>query len=614
MPTESRAKAGVTDTVVSATIAGKDHGHRFNRAEIRQGLFAPCEIHVELGVAPADPAKAFDTALSSWLGAKLLLRVKDRLDNSIEKTYEGIITSVNLTTDVLQIEARSEDHLLTVARRHRSFAECPASDIVNQIVKPSVANHELKAPEKSVRFRFFHQYEETDHDVLRRLARYDGCVFYHDGEKFRYGPKLGGLKNVTLNLEHVANVMARCSLALNKWSGVPYDPAHHNEPSQNRVQSGSYSPPGHPFSSKVYQRSQANYKERIEEIYNESLVNKEEFDRFVKNQQSLSAGKMVRVEGETNHPLVAIGRTIKCEGHPILAHPVVVTDLVARFEGNIYRARFGAAAEDAVILPEEPDRRHHLGLLQPASVVDNKDKEKLGRVQVRYLWDVEGKTFAWARVLQAGAGQSAKGKRYGTHYTPRVGDQVLVGCENGDPSLPIVLGALYHSEGKPDFVTENGTEEVLVVRTPNESTIRVLDKSGEEEIVVSMRDSKNLIRLELKQPKITVESVGGTIAVHAKNIEVRADEKLSFTGKDVEITARQNMTVSVTKDKTVTVGGKSAETVTGNKEIAAGGNLTAKATTTVDIQGGTSVNLKGTTIDSSAAAQNSIKGAIVQIN
>jgi hypothetical protein len=163
-------------------------------------------------------------------------------------------------------------------------------------------------------------------------------------------------------------------------------------------------------------------------------------------------------------------------------------------------------------------------------------------------------------------------------------------------------------------VTENGTEEVLVVRTPNESTIRVIDKKGDEEIVVSMRDNKNIIRLELKQPKITVESVGGTIVVHGKTIEIKADEKLAMTSKEVEITAQENMKVSVTKDLAQTVGGKSTETVTGKKEITSGSDLVEKATGTVDVQGSVAVKLKGAQVESAATGTNTIKGATVMIN
>ena len=608
--------AGGVDTYVTATIAGKDHGLQFHSAEIRQGLFTFCEIQLELGFARTESNKVYDTALGSWLGERLVLRVKDRLKSSIEKVYEGIVTSVNLTTDAVQLQALSEDHLLSIARRHRSFVNKSVHQIVNQVVTETIASkHALTSPKKSLQFRFFQQYEETDYEFLKRLAWYDGCVFFHDGEKFHYVPRLAAQgPALALGLQHLSDVNARCTLGINRWLGVPYDFTKHTEPKNEPQKSGSFTPPGNRFLSDTYKKSESLYKKAEEEIYNQPVIEGPEFDQFVKNQQALTAGRMLHVQGVTSHPMVAVGKAIKCDDHPLLKNTLLVTSLHAQFRDTVYSAGFEAVADDCAILPEEPDRHQHQGLLQPARVTDNKDKDKLGRVQVQYLWDLKGEARPWARILQTGAGKTGAGKSYGTHYIPRIGDHVLVGHENGDPSLPVILGALYHSEKKPDFVTENGTEEVLVARTPNESTIRVIDKKGDEEIVVSMRDNKNIIRLELKQPKITVESVGGTIVVHGKSIEIKADEKLALSSKEVEITAQENMKVSVSKDLTATVGGNSSETVTRKKEITAGSDLVEKAAANVDIQGTASVKVKGAQVESSAAGQNTIKGAMVMIN
>src|SRR5512135_1000637 len=130
--------AGGVDTYVTATIAGNDHSLQFHSADIRQGLFTVCEIQLELGFARADSNKVYDTALASWLGEKLVLRVKDRMKSSIEKVYEGFVTSVNLTTDAVRLVALSEDHLLSLARRHRSFTNKTVHQIVNQVVTETI--------------------------------------------------------------------------------------------------------------------------------------------------------------------------------------------------------------------------------------------------------------------------------------------------------------------------------------------------------------------------------------------------------------------------------------------------------------------------------------------
>jgi type VI secretion system secreted protein VgrG len=615
---------------IAATINGKDHGWTFRNASINQSLFGGSHLHLGLTLPGHQIESGHDQAVSNWLGEKLKLKVFDQAQAGAEKKYEGTITSITLTGNGLDLYAKSEDHLLAVNRKHRSFVEMAVKDIVTEVVQASVKRSKISPPAKSLKMKFLHQYDETDFDFLRRLARYDGCVFYHDGEEFVYDHKLGGRTSVTLAPEDVEDIALQANIGANNYRGVPYDFSVHTEPKDLDRQSGKPAAPNHKFASIANEKSDKLYGKMFDELYNEPVPDKTDFDQFLKNQQALNGGRLVTVHGVAKHPSVAIGSTIKSNQHSLLKQALVVVSMMATFDGNVYQASFEAVPENSLLMPQEPDLRKNLGLLQPARVTDNKDSKKLGRVQIQYLWDLNGKALAWARIVHAGAGKSGSGKAYGTHYIPRVGDQVLVGCENGDPSLPIIFGGLYHSQSKPDFITDNGTEEVLVARTPNESTIRVLDKKEGEEIIVSMRDKKNLIRMELKGPKITIESVSGTVFVHSKMIQVHADEKLEMKANEIEITANKNMKTtvgenlseSVGKDKTTTVGNKREETVGSDKKtkvgknlaVIAGTNAEIKAGTNVEVEGGSSVKLKSTQVESSAAATNTIKGGLVKIN
>lgn len=587
------------NTTVTAKIDGSDPGLQFRSVHIRQALFEPCRIDLALGLKTNEVEEAHKKAVSEWLGATLEIVFKDKEESSIEKKYKGTITSLSATEDGIVLRAFSEDHLLTRGRKHRSFVDLSVQDIVNSVVRESVGSADLQGPGDSIRMKFFQQYQETDAEFLKRLARMDGCVFYHDGEKFQYCSKLGGKTSVSLQESQISGVSLDCNLELNKWRGAPYDFVKHNDPKDLEVESGKYTPPEHPMLSKTYDKSKKVFGKAVDELFEEGVTEKPQFEKFLKHQQSLAAGHFVQVNGETHHPMVSIGRTIQCDDNAILKNPVVVTAISAFFQDNGYNATFEASPADVGAQPEVHHKRRSIGTLQPGIVTDNKDPEKLGRVQIQMVWDDEGSSLPWARILQTGAGGS-NGKSYGTHYIPRIGDQVLVGYLHGDPSVPIVLGSLYHSEHKPDFMTENGTEEVLVVRTPQESTIRVLDKKGSEEIIVSMKDDKNIIRLELKEPKITVESKDGTVLVKSKAIQFNADDSIEMTAK--KVTVKADTDVSVEAQMSVKL---KADT---QCNIEAGTTLGLKGSATCTVEGTGGLTLKN------AAAQIAMNGPSVNVN
>lgn len=579
------------DILVTATISGKPHGLQFHSAKVLQNLYSQCELHLELGFGEAEAEKVFNNAISNWFGEELVLTVHDRVDQKINKKYSGIVRHLFLTSGSLSVVAVSRDYTMKLLEKHRSFTDVEVHNVVNQIIQNNSIDASITGPPKSIHFRFLHQYDETDHKFLKRLARYDGCVFYHDGDKFNYDYQLNGTDDVKLGLENVSDVGMSCFLGDTKFHGVPYDYLKHSESNDIIVDSGKFSLPSHPFLSKIYKKSDDLIKEPTE-IYKEPICEKGEFEQFIKNQQAFYGGMHLMVNGQTNHPMVCIGRAIECPEHPILKNTFVVTKFEAEFKGNVYNAKFDAVVKGAVARSLKTDEREYMGLLQPAIVMDSKDPNNLGRVQIRYLWDVEGNAHAWARVLTYGAGSN-----HGSHFTPRISDQVLVGCEHGNPSLPIVLGALYHSENKPDFKTDNGTEEVLLAKTPAGSEIRIVDKKDSEYILISTPNEKNILRMEMKGPKITLESSGGTIEVHSKIIEITADDKIQMKAGDIEITADKKIQMQAN-----------------DIEIKAGNKLSLAGSSSAELKSSMSVKVEGTQVESSAAATNVIKGAMVQIN
>jgi len=132
--------------------------------------------------------------------------------------------------------------------------------------------------------------------------------------------------------------------------------------------------------------------------------------------------------------------------------------------------------------------------LQSAMVVGSGGEEiwvdKYGRVKVQFFWDRQGKkneqSSCWVRVAQPWAG-----KNWGFVAWPRIGQEVLVAFESGDPDRPIIVGSLYNAEQMPPYtLPANQTQTGIKSRsskgggTDNYNELRFEDKKGSEQILI----------------------------------------------------------------------------------------------------------------------------------
>ncbi|MEV7679727.1 VgrG-related protein [Streptomyces sp. NPDC088341] len=81
--------------------------------------------------------------------------------------------------------------------------------------------------------------------------------------------------------------------------------------------------------------------------------------------------------------------------------------------------------------------------LVSGTVTDTQDPEGLGRVKVRFPWLSDEYASDWARTAQSG------GTSGGEAFIPEVGDEVLVGFEQGHLDRPYVLAGLYNGQDRP---------------------------------------------------------------------------------------------------------------------------------------------------------------------
>ncbi len=119
------------------------------------------------------------------------------------------------------------------------------------------------------------------------------------------------------------------------------------------------------------------------------------------------------------------------------------------------------------------------------------DVDDEGRIAVQFYWDRESKTSRRIRVAQFWAGSHR-----GALFLPRIGDEVMIQYEEGDPDRPVVVGSVYNGTNKvptnlPDKKTRSG---ILTRSSKGGNGYNMLlfdDTAGDEHI--KMRAQKALM-------------------------------------------------------------------------------------------------------------------------
>jgi type VI secretion system secreted protein VgrG len=184
--------------------------------------------------------------------------------------------------------------------------------------------------------------------------------------------------------------------------------------------------------------------------------------------------------------------------------------------------------------------------------------DKYGRVKVQFFWDRHGKfdgtSSCWTRVASPWAG-----KQWGMIHIPRIGQEVIVAFEEGDPDQPIIVGSVYNSDQMPPHeLPANKTQSGIKSRsTPgagsqNLNEIRFEDKIGNEHIFIH---GEKDIHVRCKASYF--ETIGGDFnqAVGgASRTEIKGKKSLKIGG-DHAVNVAGVMTTDVGADALIQAGG-----------------------------------------------------------
>ena len=449
----------------------------------------------------------------------------------------------------------------------RIFQEKTVPDIVKEIFADHpTADFEDRLSGSYEPREYCVQYRETDFNFVSRLLEEEGIYYYYefDGDQnkmilvdsmethspfpgYDQVPYIKPSGSGRSELENIAYWEFRREVKPGKWAHTDYD----------------FKKPNVKLDAKsLIERSHPHADYEVFDYPGEYLA-KGEGELYAKTRiEEVHRGYEV-AEGSGNARGIAVGCRLTVYGHP--RGDQNAEYLVTRSEMNCQAEGFesdglGGATYDVVFEALNtahvfrPERRTPRPLVkgpQTAVVVgpagDEIHTDEYGRVKVQFFWDRYGNSDAnsscWMRVSHPWAG-----KNWGMIAIPRIGQEVIVECLEGDPDKPIITGRVYNANQMPPYdLPANATQTGIKTRsskgggTANFNEIRFEDKKGSEQLFIHAEKNQD--------------------------IEVENDET-HWVGHD--------RTKKVDNNEDNTIGANRTENVGGNEEITIGGNRTEK--------------------------------------
>lgn len=183
---------------------------------------------------------------------------------------------------------------------------------------------------------------------------------------------------------------------------------------------------------------------------------------------------------------------------------------LGRHTDKTYRCEFQAIPKNTQFRPARVTPWPEIAGVHTAIVVGPSGEEihtdKYGRICIQFHWDRLGpksdKSSIWVRTMMPWTG-----KQWGMIHIPRIGNEVVVQFEEGDPDRPLVVGMLYNADSMPPFELP-ANKTVSGVKTNSSKSgagyneLVFEDKKGDE--LIRMHAEKDYLQVVENNAKITI--------------------------------------------------------------------------------------------------------------
>ena len=556
------------------------------------------------------------------LGKEVKYNLKTRRDNEKGSVFEdelmftGIIFNVNALRKnikagiVIEVIAYSPDYLLFDNPHCYSYENKDLETVVETVVNESLKPYKislLNSPRMGKKIPYTVQYNETNYAFISRLAFRFGEWLYYNGEKLVFG-KIEKSPSIELSPGYdILNYQYRLDM-----EHLNFSHAHHNyldyEDTKNDALP-STEQPLHNMTNIAYEHSKSLYTKKTFQHLQASAAeeNFDETEQSVKVQGWGKKAQQMICIGNTNRAGLRIGSVIKiredyetnqkmssCEHEELLICKIThITDSNRNYENE-----FTAIPATCEYPPYSYNDCYPKAGSQRAVVKDNQDPKNLGRVRVQFLWQQEqddSLMTPWIRIAQPHGGDNK-----GFYFIPEIGEEVMVGFENGNAEKPYVIGTLYHGKQKPGGNWPDGGNDIKAIRTRNGHTIEIHDAGEGGFIRIYDNEKENYILTFSTDEKLIKLQSTGNIELYAENdITMEAGNNINLkagvdmnrdagtninetAGTDINTSAGSNITTSAGSDITTDAGSNITTSAGENMSSSAGENISVSAGNDMD--------------------------------
>jgi type VI secretion system secreted protein VgrG len=511
--------------------------------------------------------------------------------------------------------------LLDLEQDCRIFQEKSVPDIVEEVLSESGITSDLL----DIRLQGNHpargycvQYRETDLNFVSRLLEEEGIFYFFEHTDEKHVMVLG---DGTVNYQPIAG---ESKVIFNSGGGLAAEEeAVVDFKLSKQIRTGKYTVKDYNFINPALDLTadDSDSENKKLEVYDYASehMSPENGKQIAKVRLQQAVMQKETAEGNSVVPRFLPGFTFTLTDYAVDsankeyllssvvhqgAQPQVVAERASSESGTSYTNSFVAVPSSVTIRPEKRAKKPVMEGVQTAIVTGSSGEEiytdEHGRVKVQFHWDRLGtndeRSSCWIRVSHAWAGAG-----WGAMNIPRIGHEVIVSFEEGDPDRPIITGRVYHGTNSPPYkLPDDKTKSTLksdsTIGGGGSNEFRFEDKKGSEEIYLHGQKDWSVVIGSDKNQSIGHDETMTVGNNRTKSVGVDQSETI---GSNKSITVGSNHSESVASNMSQTVGVAKSLTIGAAYQVTVGAamNETIGAAKAEEIGAAKSVNVGASSIE-----------------